>query len=155
MTKKLFAVALLLSATGTVANAQDISVEKGARIATIGGCHDCHTPGFAEAGGKVDPAKALIGNPVGYQGPWGTTYAPNLRLVAKSYTQEAFVEHLQTFEARPPMPWFNVHVLDVAELSSLYQYIISLGEPGEPAPAYVPPGEKPTSPYINFVPVMP
>lgn len=155
MTKKLIAVALSLLATGSVASAQDVSVEKGARIAKIGGCHDCHTPGFGEANGVLDPNVALIGSPVGYQGPWGTTYAANLRLVAKGYTEDEFVKYLQTFQARPPMPWFNVHELDVSELRSLYQYIVSLGEPGEPAPSYVPPGEAPKTPYLVFVPVMP
>jgi mono/diheme cytochrome c family protein len=147
---------LIITIAFTVsAAAQETSIEKGERISRIGGCHDCHTPGFNEAGGVIDPAKALIGSPVGYQGPWGTTYAANLRLVASKMDEDAFVAHLQTFETRPPMPWFNVHYLDESELRSLHQYIVSLGDPGEPAPAYVPPDQKPTTPYLVFVPVMP
>lgn len=155
MFSKLITVGVTILSMGAVANAQEVSIEKGARIAKIGGCHDCHTPGFAEASGVLDPAVALIGNPVGYQGPWGTTYAANLRLVAREYSEDDFVSHLKTFKTMPPMPWFNVHELDDSELRSLHQYILSLGEPGEPAPSFVPPGETPTSPYIVFVPVMP
>jgi mono/diheme cytochrome c family protein len=147
----------LLLAAGTMANAamaQDsgVSVEKGARIAIIGGCHDCHTVGYGETNGKIDPAAALTGNPVGYNGPWGTSYAVNLRLVAAGKSEDEWVKYLQTFEATPPMPWFNVHALDESEMRSLYQYIVSLGEPGEPAPAALPPGEKPKTPYLVFAP---
>lgn len=55
----------------TAIAADKASVEEGARIAVTGGCHDCHTEGFAESGGKVDPKKALLGNQIGFQGPWG------------------------------------------------------------------------------------
>lgn len=155
MFARLITVGATILSMGSIALAQDVSIAKGERISKIGGCHDCHTPGFGEANGVLDPAMALIGNPVGYQGPWGTTYAANLRLVAAEYSEDDFVSHLQTFEARPPMPWYNVHVLDESELRSLHQYIVSLGAPGEPAPSYVPPGETPKTPYMVFVPVMP
>ncbi len=154
MTKKLIAVALSLLATGSVASAQDVSIEKGDRIAKIGGCHDCHSPGY-EMEGVLDPATTLMGSPVGFQGPWGTTYPANLRLLASKNTEDSFVEYMKTLKTRPPMPWFNVHVLDDSELRSLYQYIVSLGAPGDPVPAFVPPGETPKTPYIVMVPVMP
>jgi mono/diheme cytochrome c family protein len=152
---KLIAVAICSLAGSAVAHAQDVSIEKGARIAKIGGCHDCHTPGYNEAAGVVDPSASLIGIPIGYQGPWGTTYPVNLRLTAAQFSEDDFVTHLQTFETLPPMPWFNVHAMDEAELRSLHRYIVSLGEPGQPVPARVPPGEEPTTPYIVFVPVPP
>lgn len=134
----------------------EVSVAKGARIAAIGGCHDCHTAGFSEANGVADPAMALKGTGVGFQGPWGTTYPVNLRLVAAKMSEDEFVKAMASLEARPPMPWFNVRLLDESETRSLYQYIVSLGEPGDPAPAFVPPGEKPKTPYIVFAPpVMP
>ncbi|MET3925267.1 c-type cytochrome [Devosia sp. 2618] len=155
MYTKLFAVGMSFLTMATLASAQDVSVEKGARIAKIGGCHDCHTPGYSEANGVLDPAVALIGSPVGYQGPWGTTYAVNLRIEAAKYSETQFIDYLKHFETMPPMPWFNVHELDESEIRSLHQYILSLGAPGDPAPTYVPPGVKPTTPYIVFVPVMP
>ena len=130
----------------------EVSIAKGELVSRIGGCHDCHSVGFGETNGTIDPATALTGNPVGYQGPWGTTYAANLRLIAAEYGEDEWVEYLKTFEARPPMPWFNVHYLDESEMRSLHQYILSLGDPGNPAPPYVPPGTPPTTPYLVFAP---
>jgi len=48
------------------------------------------------------------------------------------------------------MPWFNLNTMDEADLRALYQFIRSLGDPGQPAPAYVPPGEEPKTPYALF-----
>jgi hypothetical protein len=54
------------------------------------------------------------------------------------------------------MPFYNVHAMDEVQMRSLYQYIVALGAPGEPAPDYVPPGQKPKFPYNVFAPpVMP
>ncbi|WP_417308502.1 c-type cytochrome [Devosia sp.] len=147
----LFAAAGLIAGT---AYAEDVkpTVDMGARIAVVGGCHDCHTVNYAETGGEIDPAAALTGSPVGYQGPWGTTYAKNLRITATQYDEDSWVEYLSTFQAGPPMPWFNVHAFTEAEMRSLYMYIKSLGEPGDPTPESVPPGEMPTTPYIVFAP---
>ncbi len=132
--------AFLVAAPAAFAADGTVSVEEGARIAIIGGCHDCHTAGYAESAGQIDPAKALAGNPVGFEGPWGTTFAANLRLTAAGFeTQEAWVEFLHGLEARPPMPWFNLHAFHDYELASLYLYIKSLGEPGPAAPDYIPP----------------
>jgi cytochrome c553 len=139
-------------ASGALAQDADVSVAKGERVSIIGGCHDCHSVGYGESNGKIDPATALTGNPVGYNGPWGTSYAVNLRLVVAGMTEDDWVKYLQTFTATPPMPWFNVHHLDESEMRSLYQYIASLGEPGQPAPKALPPGEKPTTPYVVFAP---
>ena len=86
-----------------------VSVERGRHISIIGGCHDCHTVGYNESGGKIDPATALKGSPLGYRGPWGTTYAMNLRITAGTKSEDEFVTFAKSFETRPPMPWYNVH----------------------------------------------
>jgi mono/diheme cytochrome c family protein len=154
----MFRIATLVVATGlsTGAFADDASVEIGARIAVIGGCHDCHTVGYGESGGKVDPAAALKGNPVGYGGPWGVTYAKNLRLTASAKTEDDWVKFLQTFQAGPPMPWYNVHAFTEVEMRSLYRYVKSLGEVGEAAPDDVPPGGTAKTPYVDLgTPIMP
>jgi mono/diheme cytochrome c family protein len=151
----LLAVAGALVIAGT-AYGQEASVEQGAHVAIIGGCHDCHTVGYGESGGKVDPNTALKGNPVGYGGPWGVNYAKNLRLIAADKSEDEWVEYAHTFKAGPPMPWYNVHEFTEAEARSLYQYIKSLGEPGDPVPDDVPPGGKVTTPYVDLgTPIMP
>jgi hypothetical protein len=139
----------------TALAAGEVSVERGAQVAVFGGCHDCHTAGYNESGGKVDPAAALKGIALGWQGPWGTTYAKNLRLTAER-TEDEFVRYLKEFTSLPPMPYYNVHAMDESDLRSLYLYIKSLGEPGEQVPEALPHGQEPKTPYVIAAPpIMP
>ncbi len=127
------------------------SIERGRYLVTIGGCNDCHTAGYLEQRGTTPESQWLTGAPVGFQGPWGTTYAANLRLVAGRMTAAEWVAHARK-ERLPPMPWFNLKAMSDTDLKAVYAYIRSLGQPGTPAPAYVAPGGKVTTPYIVFVP---
>ncbi|PZQ99622.1 MAG: cytochrome C [Cereibacter sphaeroides] len=131
------------------------SVERGARLAVTSGCHDCHTAGYNESGGVVDPAAALKGVPMGWRGPWGTTYASNLRLTVAARTEDEFLEYTRNFKALPPMPWYNVNAMNEVEVRSLYRYIASLGDPGDAMPGTVPPDQEPKTPYLLMAPVMP
>ena len=56
-------------------------VARGRYLVTIAGCNDCHTAGWMEHPGEIPSAQRLTGNPVGWHGPWGTSFAANLRLV--------------------------------------------------------------------------
>ncbi|MGB3643067.1 MAG: hypothetical protein WBG88_12690 [Mesorhizobium sp.] len=145
-------VLCFMMVTSTSMAADVVSVEEGLRIATIGGCHDCHTDGFAASGGQVNPAKALLGSQVGFQGPWGTTYPANVRAVLSKMSEDDFVRYGHEVKTRPPMPWFALHAMTDSELRSIYQYVKSLGAPGDPAPAYVKPGDAPKTPFIVFAP---
>ena len=131
--------------------AAETSVARGRYLVTIGGCNDCHTPGYLQAGGATPESEWLVGSPVGYQGPWGTTYAANLRLVASRLTEAQWVEHARK-ERLPPMPWFNLRQMTDTDLKAVYAFVRSLGSPGAAAPAYVAPGGKVTTPYFVFVP---
>jgi mono/diheme cytochrome c family protein len=126
-------------------------VARGKYIVMIGGCNDCHTPGYGEKGGEVPESEWLIGSPVGFQGPWGTSYAANLRLVVQAKTEAEWMKHARR-KRLPPMPWFNMRAMSDEDLGAMYVYIKSLGAPGEAAPEYVAPGGKVTTPYIVFVP---
>jgi mono/diheme cytochrome c family protein len=151
-------LAAVLATLSSPAPADDAapSVERGQQLAVVSGCHDCHSAGYMESGGKLDPARALAGAAIGFRGPWGTTYPSNLRLVAAGLDEASFAGHLKTLKTLPPMPYFNLHAMSDADLRSLYLYIRALGEPGEPAPSRVPPGEEPTTPFIVFAPpIMP
>lgn len=150
----LLAAAGLAMSLGAAA-ADEPSVELGKHVSIVGGCHDCHTVGYAEANGVVDPDTALKGNPVGYAGPWGVNYAKNLRITVSTMSEDDWVDYAKTFQVGPPMPWFNVHELTELESRSLYLYIKSLGDPGDPAPADLPPGAKITTPYSVFAPPNP
>jgi len=130
----------------------------GQYLTIVGGCNDCHTPGWAEANGRTPPSEQLTGSPVGYRGPWGTSYAANLRTVAQRATEDRWVRILTTADGgrgRPPMPWMNTAQMSDHDLRAMYRYVRSLGAAGSAAPRALPPGSMPTTPYINFVPVQP
>ena len=63
------------------------SVARGRYLVLVAGCNDCHTAGFGMSGGKIPEAEWLTGDVVGFQGPWGTTYAPNMRLYMKDLSE--------------------------------------------------------------------
>ena len=128
----------------------DTQVKRGRYLVQIGGCNDCHTAGYAPSGGKVPEAQWLLGDALGWNGPWGTTYATNLRLYMQDLTEEQWVKKAKALNARPPMPWFNVRAMTPEDLRAMYRYIRSLGPAGQPAPAYLPPRRKPPQPYVAF-----
>ncbi len=126
------------------------SIERGRYLARIAGCNDCHTPGYAQAGGKVAEKDWLTGDKVGWQGPWGTTYPSNLRLVLAKMGEDEWVRVAKSAQYRPPMPWFALHDMAEADLRALHRYVRHLGPAGEPAPAYLPPGQAAKGPVIAF-----
>jgi hypothetical protein len=130
----------------------------GEYLTTLGGCNDCHTQGWAESNGKTPAADRFTGSNVGFKGPWGTSYAANLRTMTQRVPEDRWVQILRTAdggEGRPPMPYMNTAAMSDRDLRAMYRYIRSLGAKGERAPRAVPPGQTPTTPYISFEPVQP
>jgi mono/diheme cytochrome c family protein len=128
----------------------DAQIKRGRYLVEIAGCNDCHTPGYAPSGGKVPEAQWLLGDALGWNGPWGTTYATNLRLYMQDLTEEQWVKKARALNARPPMPWFNVRAMTSGDLRAIYRYIRSLKPLGTPAPAFLPPEKTPPQPYVAF-----
>jgi hypothetical protein len=153
-TASLFSIMMFGMMSTTALGADDVSVERGLYISIIGGCHFCHTEGYREAEGKIDPEKALKGSSMGWRGPWGTTYASNLRkLVGPIWSSEdKWVDYLKDKVTLPPMPWYQVQAMDESDMRSLYRYIKSLGQPGESAPYYRNPSLEPKTPYVTLEP---
>jgi mono/diheme cytochrome c family protein len=125
-------------------------VKRGRYLVQIAGCNDCHTPGYAQSGGKVDEKLWLIGDPLGWRGPWGTTYAANLRLSLQPMREEGWIQYARSAKMRPPMPWFALRDMSEDDLRALYGYIKALPVTGDRVPAYVKPGETPKGPYVQF-----
>ena len=141
----------LLLAISPWALAETPALERGRYLLEVGGCNDCHTPGFAEAGGKIPVKDWLTGSPVGFQGPWGTTYPSNIRLTAQAMTEAQWVQYARR-PMRPPMPSPALAAMSDDDLRAVYGFIRSLGAAGTAAPTYVPPGQPVRTPYIDFVP---
>jgi mono/diheme cytochrome c family protein len=152
----MFALLLQLGVVSFAANAADqpmdkAVVERGRYLVGVGACHDCHTPGFNEALGKVPQSQWLVGNSVGFQGPWGTSYPVNLRLYVQNLSEAQWLARVRQ-PMRPPMPWFNLRDMKDDDLVAMYRFMRSLGPMGEPAPVAAAPGQRVTTPYIDFVP---
>lgn len=120
---------------------------RGDYLVRTAGCNDCHTPGYAEAQGNIDKAQWLIGSPLGFKGPWGTTYAVNLRLTLADMDETQWLDFSSKLKTRPIMPDFAVRAMTVDDRRAIYRFIKSLGPGGQPAPAYLPPEQTPPLPY--------
>lgn len=145
-------IAMLISATVQAGDTKldPKMIERGRYISQIGGCNDCHTPGYFENGGTTPIQQWLTGDAFGWSGPWGTTYAPNLRIYLKDKSEDEWVKDAKTLQRRPPMPWFNVNAMHEQDLRALYQFVKSFKDLGEQAPAYLPPDKEPPMPFAKF-----
>jgi mono/diheme cytochrome c family protein len=146
----LAAVVLTALLAPAAASAQSSDIERGRYLSVIGGCNDCHTAGYLQSDGKIPEKKRLMGDRLGWRGPWGTTYAPNLRLYMSTLSENDWVKVSKAMTPRPPMPWFNLRHMTDADLRALYRYIRALGPVGEPAPDYLPPDKTPPQPFVQF-----
>jgi len=141
---------LILAQSPALLAADTELVERGRYLVTISGCNDCHTPGYAPSDGQVDEALWLTGDSFGWRGPWGTTYPSNLRLLMQNLSEDQWLGLAHNLKTRPPMPWFNLNKMKDEDLRALYRYTRYLGPGGQPAPAYVPPGQEPNPPFATF-----
>lgn len=144
------ACAALVALPALADSKSDKALAHGRYVVQMGGCNDCHTPGYGMSGGSVPQSQWLVGDSVGWQGPWGTTYPANLRLYFQSMSEAQWLKTAKGMQTRPPMPWFTLHEMKAADLRAMYRFIRHLGPAGQPAPAYVPPGGAASTPVITF-----
>jgi mono/diheme cytochrome c family protein len=134
-------------------------IEAGRYLVKLGGCNDCHTPGYVEqimmTGKAMPESDWLQGSDVGFMGPWGVSYAANLRLSFQNWTEEEFLEVAHKGQGRGPMPWPSLQAMSDSDLKAIYAYVRSLGPKGSMMPVALNPGVEPDRPYILFAPVMP
>src|SRR6266850_8521561 len=116
-----------------LSGAASSDLQRGRYLVQVGGCNDCHTSGYLESAGVVPESQWLTGGRVGFKGPWGITYAPNLRLLMQEMTEDEWM-HSAVKPARPPMPWFNLKAMTESDRRAIYHYIRGLGPAGTPAP---------------------
>lgn len=130
--------------------ATEKSIERGRYLTLIGGCNDCHTSGFAMSGGKVPPSEWLLGDKLGYSGPWGTTYPTNLRLKLADMDLPTWKSYARKVVTRPPMPYWAINAMSDDDLEAIWHFTRSLGKAGENAPAALPPGVEPPIPAFRL-----
>jgi mono/diheme cytochrome c family protein len=147
------ALALGFAATAVQADTAQQSIDRGRHLITITGCNECHTQGYTAVNGAMQESAWLAGSKIGYRGPWGTSYAQNLRLHFADLTEAQWLDQARTDDMDPPMPFWELRAMSDQELKDIYAYVRSLGPTGEALPDTVPFGTEPTGQYLLMVPM--
>ncbi|MGA8398400.1 MAG: c-type cytochrome, partial [Stellaceae bacterium] len=136
-------------------------VERGKYIATIGGCLDCHTPGYFL--GKPDMTRYLGGSDVGFKvGDLGIFVGPNLtpdKETGLGSWTDAQIAAALTTGVRPDgrilapiMPWRALAHLSKPDLAALVAYLRSLPPVSHKVPGPFGPNDKPPVFVMQLVP---
>lgn len=131
------------------------TIEHGRYLIQVTGCNDCHTPMYGPKNGAVPEKEWLSGSDMGWKGPWGTSYATNLRTRVANMTEDQWVQYLKNLKALPPMPFYSVNVMSEQDSRSMYRFIRALGNHSQVIPVALPPGAAPKTPYVNFDVIVP
>lgn len=150
MAMAITALGIFHAASAVSNDSQPADVAKGKYLVQLGGCNDCHTAGYAPSGGQIPVQSWLLGDSIGYRGPWGTTYPTNLRQFIQSFSEAQWITYAKTMKARPPMPWWSLNTMTTDDLAAVYRFIKSLGPSTATVPSYVPPGQQTNAPYIQW-----
>jgi mono/diheme cytochrome c family protein len=155
-----FAAAIFLAVMTGAAVAQT-PVERGKYLVGLGGCVDCHTPGYFF--GKPDMARNLGGSEVGFELPGlGVFHGPNLTPDPETglgkWTDAQILTALKKGqrpdgrELAPIMPWRALASLTDDDAKAIIAYLRSLPAVKNKVPGPFGPGEKPTSFVMKIVP---
>ena len=87
-----------------------------------------------------------MGDRMGFNGPWGTTYATNLRRRISEMDLPTWKEFARKLVARPPMPYWSLNAMTDTDLTAIWSYVQALGPAGEAAPVALAPGIEPNGP---------
>jgi mono/diheme cytochrome c family protein len=140
--------------------AQD-PVARGKYLAVIGGCSDCHTPGYFF--GKPDERRYLGGSEVGFEIPGlGVFHGPNLTPDKETglgnWSSAEIVAALQTGVRpdrrvlAPIMPWKALAQLTKDDAMAIAAYIKSVPPVKNKVPGPFGPTQKPTGFVMKIVP---
>lgn len=147
-----------MSSSGAVAQTQR---ERGKYLVTLGGCTDCHTPGYFF--GKPDMARYLGGSEVGFEMPGlGVFHGPNLTPDEDTGLGKWSAEEIMTAITKgqrpdgrvlaPIMPWHALANLTRADARAIVVFLKSLPAVKNKVPGPFGPNEKPTSFVMKIVP---
>jgi mono/diheme cytochrome c family protein/uncharacterized protein YjiS (DUF1127 family) len=142
-------------------HAQDAQIERGRYLVTLGGCNDCHTPGYFF--GKPDMTRFLGGSEVGFEIPaLGVFHGPNLTPDRDTGLGQWSTDEIATAittgrrpDGRvlaPIMPWHAFASLTGQDVRAIAVFLQSLPPVKNKVPGPFGPGEKPTSFVMKIVP---
>jgi mono/diheme cytochrome c family protein len=135
-----------------VAHAADPQVERGKYLVAIGGCSDCHTPGYFF--GHPDMTRYLGGSDVGFGNPMGVFVGPNLTSDTETglgkWSAQQIVTAFTTGKRpdgrilAPMMPWRSLAVLTTPDALAIAAFLKSLPPVSNKVPGPFGPNETPT-----------
>lgn len=143
------------------ARAQDAQIGRGKYLVNLGGCNDCHTPGYFF--GKPDMARFLGGSEVGFEIPGlGVFHGPNLTPHPETGLGKWSAGEIATAittgkrpDGRvlaPIMPWHAFANLAAGDVRAIVAFLQSLPPVENKVPGPFGPSEKPTSFVMKIVP---
>jgi mono/diheme cytochrome c family protein len=156
------AIALSLGFVGAAtAGQKEEQVKRGQYLANLGGCLDCHTPGYFF--GKPDMSRYLGGSDVGFYIPdlgtfYGRNLTPDKETGLGNWTQAQIVAALQTGkrpdgrELAPIMPWRALAKLTKSDAYAIAAFLKSLPAVKNTVPGPFGPHETPSSFAMKIVP---
>jgi len=155
-----FVLGSALTISGAAAVAADNQVARGEYLVRLGGCNDCHTPGYFL--GKPDTSRYLGGSDVGFELPGlGTFVPPNLtpddETGLGTWSRDEIITAIQTGvrpDGRilaPIMPWRAFAGLTKSDAGSIADYLKSLPPVSHKALGPFGPGDNPPVPRMTVV----
>ncbi len=151
--------ATLLCSAG--AKADDAEIARGKYLVAIGGCNDCHTPGYFF--GKPDMDRYLGGSDVAFEIPGlgafaGRNITPDKETGIGNWTSEQIVTALQTGvrpdgrQLAPIMPYHAFANLTAEDVNSIAAFLKSIEPVSNAVPGPFGPGEKVTTFLFRILP---
>jgi mono/diheme cytochrome c family protein len=157
----LAAVLAIILFRGNTAGAESSQLERGKYLVRLGGCNDCHTPGYFF--GKPDTSRYLGGSDVGFEVPGlGVFVPPNLTSDKDTglgaWTRHQIVTAIRTGvrpdgrTLAPVMPWQAFAELTDADADAIAEFLQSLPPVVHKVPGPFSPAEKPSLARMMVVP---
>jgi len=154
-------IASVLSSSAAHADADASKIARGKYLVQLGGCSDCHTPGYFF--GKPDNARYLGGSDVGFQTPNGdVVVGPNLTSDQETglggWTADAIAKTLRTGVRpngrvlSPIMPWPALTNLTQSDMEALIAFLKSLPPVKNKVPGPFAPQEPPSVFVMKLTP---
>lgn len=156
-----FLAASVVGLATVMASADDAQIARGKYFVTLGGCNDCHTPGYFF--GEPDMSRFLGGSDVGFEIPGqgvfvGRNITPDEETGIGTWTQDQIVTSIQTGERpdgrilAPIMPWHAFAQLTKDDATAIAAYLQSLEPVSNPVPGPFKPGEKVSTFMFRIMP---
>jgi mono/diheme cytochrome c family protein len=156
-----FVTASVIALPAFAAMANDTQITRGKYLVTLGGCNDCHTPGYFL--GNPDMSRFLGGSDVGFEIPGqgvfvGSNITPDKETGIGNWTREHIVKAIQVGERpdgrilAPVMPWHAFAKLTADDAEAIAAFLQSLKPVSNKIPGPFKPGEKVSTSMFRIVP---